>query len=175
MKPVALSLDFHAQARSRWLGATLLGLAILVTLATLEFKSNSDAQLQQVQDDLRRLDRAAHPDATRARASDPARDRALVRANKVLDTLTLPWEDLFSMFEGAGSNGLGLLGIVPDPGSHTVRISGEAKSLDEVISYVARLSNQPLLNQVHLSSYSTVTRDGVPAIEFLITAQWTNS
>jgi hypothetical protein len=175
VKLLALNLEFGRPVTRRWPGYALLAIALLAAIAVGSLKSSMDSRLERYREELRGLAQSAHSESKRRVQNDPQLQSQLARANGVLDALTLPWEGMFTMVEGAGTGGLGLLSIVPDPAKRELRISGQAKTLDDVLAYVGRLAAQPLFADVHLVSYATVQHDGLPAIEFSIAARWTNS
>ena len=103
---------------------------------------------------------------------DQEMQKQIQRANAVIDRLALPWDNLFRSVESAQSRGMGLLALAPNPEDHTLRVSGEARTTDEVLAYVERLGAQAALSHVHLVSFDTVQREGVDVIEFVVGATW---
>jgi hypothetical protein len=174
VKPARLQLDFHAPpfARQRLAGYVILVLSLLALMGVVRLKSSLDDSLTEARAGYDRAARLGATDQARGARRPAAHDERIVRASAVLDALYLPWDDLFAMIEGAGSGGLGLLSVVPDAASHTVQITGQAKDLSDVLSYLGRLSRQPALEKVHLVSFSSVEREGVAAVEFSIGANW---
>jgi Tfp pilus assembly protein PilN len=176
MRPLSLTLDFRAAPESSWRPVTLvLFIAALVIAGTAAFfKARQDTELKLLT--ARQTSQISTSASTRTRPlTSPDTERQLKRANAVLDALLLPWDDVFLMVEGAGSKGLGLLAITPDPQTHTLRIAGVATSVQDVLDFTKRLAAQPLFSEVHLTSYETVSRDGRSLIEFTIGAQWQRS
>lgn len=103
---------------------------------------------------------------------DAAAQRRIQRANTVIDQLAVPWSDLFSAVESVALRGVAITGLVPNAQEQTLRLSGEAKDLKDVLVYVDRLAEQPMLQQVHLVGYETVQRDGLALISFSLSAVW---
>jgi hypothetical protein len=67
---------------------------------------------------------------------------------------------------------MGLLALVPNAQDRSIRLSGETRSVPELLAYVDRVAAQPMLGQVHLLSYDTVPRDGAQVISFTLAARW---
>ena len=176
MTAAALTLDFTPRRRDRWqtigIAALLLGVVCAFGAAAILEKDAAKVQLARNARDAaaERVKKAQIHD--RDLSSDPAIAVAVKRDDKVLDALSVPWNDFFSMIEGAGTRNIAILQLVPDPHSQSVRIGGEAKSMDEVLKYVSRLGGQPMLHQVHLVSYQSGQRDGTAVVQFLIVATW---
>ena len=179
MRSTALQLDFRRRARSpwRWLGGLLLVTAVLVGVA---FSKQYGAVEQR---HAAALERAASLNA-RQRATGPRRAAvvadpqalaSLKRANVIIDQLTVPWDGLFDAFEAADSRELGLLSLTPNARDRSVRLAGEARSMNELLAYVDRAAAQPALGQVHLLGYNTVQRDGVSLLSFTLAATWRQS
>lgn len=171
MNVPALDLEFSP---SPWIrrGAALAllaaGVVLLGTVAAIESRLE-----QRVSQENERSNMLTSPPAAGSEGpTDPeVRERDWQGANRVLDDLEVPWDDLFSSVEGAGSSGLTLFSLTPDAHAHSLRIAGSAQSVDEVLAYVRRLGGQPGLADVNLVSYSV--KEG--HIQFLIGARWTLS
>ncbi|MFM9915591.1 MAG: hypothetical protein ACKVOX_07275 [Rhizobacter sp.] len=94
------------------------------------------------------------------------------RANAIIEQIVVPWEALFDAIEGADASGLGLLSLTPSARDRSLRLAGEARSMEELLAYVDRMAAQPALGQVHLQGYRTVVREGVPVLAFTLAATW---
>ena len=153
-------------------GALLLLLGVILVGVSIRLGTIQHRLYQQAM--------AEHDEATKdsksASQSSGALDQAdladLKQASTVLDTLSVPWDQLFLSIEATDTEGLGLMTLSPDPRSGNLHISGEAASLDDVLGYVARLTNQPNFRDVNLVSYETVQRDGQNAVQFSLVAKW---
>ena len=65
-----------------------------------------------------------------------------------------------------------MLALTPNARDRSVRLIGEARSMDELLAYADRLAAQPALSQVHLLGYRSVAREGVSVISFTMAATW---
>ncbi|MEY8876491.1 MAG: hypothetical protein AB9M60_08285 [Leptothrix sp. (in: b-proteobacteria)] len=172
----SLQLDFVARPANRWRALAWLLLALLL-LAGWQVLAH-EAALQAESDDLagriallqQRASAARMP--ARARALAPQDLRAIERSNAVIDELAVPWADLLRSLERAEVRGTGLLALTPNAADRSLRLTGEARSMTELLAYVDRVAAQPLLRQVHLVGYATQDRDGVPALTFTLAANW---
>jgi len=177
MRPAVLALDFRATTDLRWrvFAAVVLACAAVGVAFLFHLKSRYDHELMGARHQFQSLQHDVQAQSVQNPMPSDELAQQLKRADAVLDALYLPWDDLFVTLEKADSKDLGLLGLTPDPRSHSVRISGEAKTVDEVLAYMKRLSQQPLLTQVNLMSYGTVERGGVELVQFVVGARWTSS
>jgi hypothetical protein len=180
MSVAELQLDFLQPppplAHWRWLGWLALAAAVGGTAvwsgAYSTLVQTRDAA--QARNDL--LGQRARSNAPRRAAPPDAQTLAdMQRANAVIDQLTVPWNALFDAVEAADAQGLGVLSLAPNARDRSLRLTGEAKSLDALLAYVERMAAQPALAQVHLLGYSTVVRDGAPVVSFSLAAGWRQS
>ncbi len=172
-----LAIDFAPAGAAtfrpvRWI-ILLTGLLLTIVVARADLIQNR--RLEAMRADLNRIEARRHPELADPVVHDPAIERQIKRASSVLDDLELPWEPLFAAVEGAGPTGLGLLGLAPDAPTKALHITGQARTLDDVLRYIDRLNQQPLLQEVHLISYAQVQHNAEPAIQFTIGAKWKRS
>jgi hypothetical protein len=176
MKPARIDLEFrpHTPWWLRGLGWALLavGVGLMVWLGGLQ--EAADQQRDDARTRLAALQASREPEpASQADTEhEQETERKVQRANAVIDRLALPWDALFRSVEVAGGKGMGLLTMAPNPEDHSLRLSGEASTIDEVLGYIERLGTQPMLSHVHLVSFDTLTRDGTNVIGFVVAAQW---
>lgn len=175
MKTPPLALDFQrpSERAPRW--AAWLLLACAAALAA--WAADRHAALQERVDTLESRNRALDARLRPARAAGPAATspegvRRLRQANTVIERLTLPWDRLFAAVEAADTRGLALLALEPNARDLTLRLSGEVRSVDDLLAYVDRLGRQRSLAQVHVVSFDTVDREGTPVIAFTLSARW---
>lgn len=170
---VRLDLSRRSTAMGRWPGWALL--ALVGSLAVWRADQHGDLtdaldRLTAQRDVLSlRLD-GMRP--TTKGSLDPSVVSRLARAGPVIAHLALPWEGLFGAVEAADSRRLALLTLEPSARDASLRISGEAASMTDVMSYIDRLAQQPLLTNVHLASFETVQRDGAQVVTFGVQAKW---
>ncbi len=78
--------------------------------------------------------RAAQRQAGQALTTEAARS-----INEAIGKLNLPWEFIFAALDVAAMPNVVLLGLEPDMAASTVRLGGQAASLDRVLEYRRRL------------------------------------
>jgi len=145
MKP--LRLDFaratDAPARIRWL---LLAVGVFFAFDVARTWTGLEAEAGMLEARL-----AAVSASTPTRVTSPApREEELLAARAVARSFAVPWPRLFAALEAVPRDALGLTGIEPDPAGGTARVSGEARDYPSILTYVARLAEQPGLERVHL-------------------------
>jgi hypothetical protein len=175
MSPPSLELDFRRppRQRGRAAGWLLLAAATAVAVGLAEHQAGLTQHHALAQDALERATLRLQARAPRAPAApDAATLAALRRANAVIDQLTVPWDGLFEAVEGADARGLGLLSLSPGARERSLRLTGEARNVGELLAYVDRLAAQPALAQVHLQGYSSGVRDGTSIVSFTVGASW---
>jgi Tfp pilus assembly protein PilN len=178
----AVGIDFAGTPRPvRVVGTVLAAVGVAVALwawdAVTEAQDERDRQTERL-DDTRRLARRALPAIERVKA--PAREApdremaAEVRAaNEVLDRLALPWDALFADVERALGPDVALTLVQPDPKGRTVVIDGEARHLNALLTFLARLDGAPTLAEAHLRQHEWRVSDPHRPLAFSVEARWT--
>ncbi len=98
--------------------------------------------------------------------------KEVAQANAVLDQINLPWEALFDSLEHAATEEIALLSLQPNVSSRTLRISGEARNMSELLDFVESLEREPVFENVHLINYRIKQDNPHRPITFLLTAAW---
>lgn len=172
----ALQLDFVRPPRHRWrwLGWLALVLAALGCAGLADERQRVSTQLEALQRKNELLLARARPAGTTRAAAPPDALvlRGLQRANVVIDQLAVPWPALFAALEGVPTRGVQLRQLVPEAQARSLRLGGEAPTLGAVLAYVERLAAQPGLEQVHLTGFETVAREGAASVGFSLSASW---
>lgn len=122
--------------------------------------------------DYRRMVRREQPPIREASIDSKALVQEIRQANAVLAQLNLPWDALFRELEGAAIDGITLLAIQPDVGSGQVRISGEAKTYDTALAYVAKLEASERFANVFLTSHEIRATAPQRPVVFGLVADW---
>lgn len=98
--------------------------------------------------------------------------KEITQANAILDQINLPWETLFDAIEHAATEEIALLSLQPNVTSRTLRLSGEAKSMAELLDFVEALERELVFENVHLLNYKVKQDNPHRPIIFLLTAAW---
>ena len=170
----ALLLDFHPASARRarwgewaWLVVALAGVALF---AGALVRNNAAIEAQEARHDL--LAARLQPTRPHTESVGPELARRVAAANQLVDELAVPWDALFDAIESADARGLGVMSLAPNARQHALRLSGEARSVPELLAYVDRLAALKVLDQVHLEGYETVQREGVDVVSFTVAATW---
>lgn len=173
MRPLAL--DFVDTRPPRFSTGLAFLLAGMVALSALFYehaalKAGLDAReariglLEKTRTHTRKNVHAEPPDA--------AQQSEIRRANMVIDQLNLPWAALFQAVESASDGTIALLSIQPDAQKQSVRITGEAKKLEDVLGYIERLQDDTQLINASLLSHEIRQQDAEKPVRFTLTANW---
>ncbi|MBI3563000.1 MAG: PilN domain-containing protein [Gammaproteobacteria bacterium] len=172
----ALLLDYQLTQRPARRSEQLLLIAGLIAtvVVALHYRSSS-AMIEQLQSQQIRLEQQTnrHKSDSRISSLDAQQLRAEIKqANAVLAQLGLPWESLFRDIESSQRQPIALLVIEPDAEKHAVRITGEARDLPAVLSYIKYLQKKPSLTNIYLQSHQVDLQTAEKPIRFVITAAW---
>lgn len=171
----ALALDFvDTRPPHAPIGWMLLLMGALTAAAVLYEYSALKAALATREDRIAVLEknRSRTQQSARAVPPDAAQQSEIRRANNVIDELNLPWAALFEAVESASNGAIALLSIQPDAQKQSVRITGEAKTLDDVLAYIERLQEDTQLTNASLLSHEIRQQDAEKPIRFTLTANW---
>jgi Tfp pilus assembly protein PilN len=170
----ALWLDFHPAAgrRVRWgeWAVLVVALAGAALQAGAIARQRAEIETQQARRDV--LDARLQPAKARAEVVGPELARRIAAANQVIAELVVPWDALFKAIESADARGLGVMSLAPNAREHALRLTGEARSVPDLLAYVDRMAALKVLDEVHLESYETVQRDGTDVVSFTLAATW---
>ncbi len=164
MRPLSLQLDWISRAQGRrgwqWLGAGLLCLGLAAGAYEISSLLDTNAGINGAEESLHHL-----------------RSRGVVAGAGVgaeQEALTLPWNRLLLDLEAAGGEDVALSSLETDAVKGSVRLMGEAKSLADVLAYVARLGVTTSLSGPQLLSQESRQSDGQGVVAFAIEARWNN-
>lgn len=172
-----LPFDFVATRRARpWATLALAAGVLACAWVFVETRATLDAatRWEEKVDDTRRLARRAIPGfATPERAAERPQDAAAMKAAvAVIDDLAAPWDALYADIESAITPDVGVLLVQPDLRARVVTLAGEARHLDALLTFLARLDATASLDRVHLTLEETRTQDANRPIAFGIEARW---
>jgi Tfp pilus assembly protein PilN len=110
--------------------------------------------------------------STRVREFSQEIRKETAQANTVLNQINLPWEALFDSIESAATEQIALLSLQPNVANQTLRISGEARNMSELLDFVEALERELVFENVHLLNYKIKQDNPHRPIIFLLTATW---
>jgi hypothetical protein len=176
--PVLL-LDFaYPQRRSKVSGIMAVALG-MVLLSLASWQSDlAQSRVVELETELSGLgfDRGAEQrrvSQTRLRGADL--DERVVKANRVIRQLSIPWEDVFGSIEAANNPDVALLSLDSDPTSAQVRAAVEARNTRGMLDYLDRLRLDGRVAPAILQSHQIMTEDPNRPVRFTFTASWTSA
>src|SRR6185437_13894375 len=113
-----------------------------------------------------------------ARGDSALDARIALSAEQAAQDLATPWTLLLAELEQAGKDSQGqvaLLGVEPDHGRHSVRVSAEARTLELAINYVQRLQSSRSLEYPMLDRHEIRADDPQRPVRFELTGVWRDS
>jgi hypothetical protein len=172
----ALHLDFlQLEAPRTRLGVVLLIAGIAgVALAGWRHQTVAAelATLDSRLADVKQLARRELPRVRGAVGDPKVVGQEVARANAVLASLTLPWDALFGELEAAATDRVALLAIQPDGSGTQVRLGGEARRFEDLLTYIARLEATPGFANVFLAGHELKSGSKDRAVAFTLVADW---
>lgn len=167
-------LDLNLVARRRRvspLGLVLLAAGLAATAAVALDLVDARDELERVQAHQARSLRPAAPPRARADAKLAARDDVKT-AQGVSLQLRQPWNALFNDIDAVLAPGVAVLGVEAQGQAHTLRITGEAKEMADVVAYVEQLRSSPSIGSAYLSHHEERQAGAVTVLRFSLDAGW---
>ena len=90
----------------------------------------------------------------------------------VVAQLRLPWDGLLREFENRADTSVALLSIESLGQSHTLRLTDEAKSMADVVTYTSRLRASPPIGTATLSGHEERLAGAIRVIRFSLDVTW---
>lgn len=169
-----LTLDFKRDAFLRrslgtWLllGGACAGIAVALAFAAV------NQELLQIKRQTTELRQESAPRTKQKSTMDVTQLAAeIAHANTIIRQLNLPWDKLFMALESTANDRVALLAIQPDTRKQLIHISGEAKSLETILNYIAQLRSQETLAQIVLTGHEIKLQDPDKPVRFSLSAKW---
>lgn len=173
MKPLCLDYQRGMQPFP-WAGVVLLAMAMtmasLVGIYYLELDGETVFREAEAWHAMAREKHATGSRVSQRGTEDTALE--IRHANEVLQQLSLPWGKLFQAIESSSSKQAALLSMEPDAEKDVVKLTGEAKNIEEVLGYIKRLSAQDVFSSVYLQSHQIQQQDMEKPVRFELLATW---
>ena len=172
-----IELEFCAPQRLNRLAATACLAAGVVALAAVLVHIgvlNADiGRLSASLDDARRAGRHERLPLKTSAEDQENTARELQRANLVVASLNIGWAALFRQIEAVQVPAVTLLVMQPESGvAKRLRLTGEARRLDDALDYVKRLGSAQGLRNAHLVSHELVVDGPRRAVRFALIVDW---
>jgi Tfp pilus assembly protein PilN len=92
--------------------------------------------------------------------------------NTAIGQLNLPWRDVLDAIEAATPPAIALLALEPDAKKHLLKGMAEAKTSDDMITYIESLKQQEFFADVGLTKHEINGQDLNRPIRFQFEAHW---
>lgn len=168
-----LFLDYQDGAKpAPWAGVLVLLLAVVTLLFAGDYYQGMSEKIRDWE--VKSGQAAKSAGRTTARSQREMDDMALEikHANEVLNQITMPWDKLFQAVEWSADKDVALLAMEPDEAKHEVKIRGEAKNIEEVLSYIRHLAEQEIFSSVYLQSHQVQQQNAHRPVRFALVAAW---
>lgn len=171
-----LKLDFVTRPTLLQRGGLLLLLAALVLASYLAHLyverttalANEQAKLRGLQS----LRQAAGELTGDQKNASERSDAELKLARRVMYTLSLPWDDLFSEIDASVDENVTLLRVEPDAEKRELSITAEAKDLAAMLAYGNRIAASARFQEAHVQSHQVQVQDPQRPVRFVMRAKW---
>ena len=169
--PASWRRTLHRTGIKAWM---LAALALVLCAACAVVGSRLVAQQKADAAELAALaTRAKAPVVLTVAAPPPAiTEQQAAAVNAAVMQLNMPWRALHDAIGTATPPNIALLALEPDPRKSSMKITAEAKTSDEMISYVESLKKQELFVDVMLTRHEVSEQDPNRPIRFQIDAVW---
>ena len=170
-----LDIDFAAKPRR---SSPVAGLALLLTgAAALSVVSVEIDDLEQqtlvAEARLQSLTRRGASLAARsAPGAGSGKDAAGAAASEVLTRLRAPWPDLLEQLEGLAELPVVVLDLDAEARGRSLRLAGEAKTMDDMLAFVEKLRQSRRLDEVFLEKHEPRKLGTVEVFAFTVQATW---
>lgn len=173
----ALDIDFIEHRRiASPLGLLLFAVGVMAMGVVAVDYLDAHEELQRVETQHARLLRQVRHDAAprqHQRESAPTVARDDVKATeRIVSQLNLPWNALLHELENLADPGIALLSIESQGQTRTLRLTGEAKTIGDVVAYVTRLRESPQVATATLSGHEEKQAGAVEVIRFSLDVDW---
>lgn len=169
----AMNIDFVRPRRGPgWLAWLLLASGLLVAgLAAFDWRSAQiEGQFAQAQAERQtRQAQRARP----ARAAAPTVAPDTLKAGQLIEAaLNRPWGRMLSELESLSAAPVALIGLEAQALGRGVRLTGEARHMQDALDYVARLRTLPSARSALLVSHEIRREGAVDVLRFAVDMDW---
>lgn len=145
-------------------GAAVVALDYLAARSAFDLAELRQTRMQRVQRTDVMASRRVVPTSA-ARADAPVAERAMTQ-------LGLPWVRLLQEIESHADASIALLGFEGQGLARSVRITGEARTMVDVVAYIEQLRQSPLINTANLTGHEEKINGAVSLVRFTLDVAW---
>jgi Tfp pilus assembly protein PilN len=168
-----ITLDYSTDSSklSLWRLSSILILAsVLIWLGMDAYQLKT--QLQGLEFRILERQRASPPIRPVTSNKQESNENRIVEANQLLAELGVPWNRLFSSLEGTATPQITILKIKPEAAKGRLTISGEARNMSALLSYVRTLEALDTLRDVSIQEHEALANQSQKTVAFRLQAVW---
>lgn len=146
--------------------------------ASIFYMQNLSSKTQRLEAAIEQLAHSKNPRSSaninhklNSKESIKARDE-IAALNVAISEIVTPWTSIFKTLEAIEHEDIKLMSIEPNAKKQAVRINAVAIDVDSMMQYIDDLSQQKLLKNVTLITQENADINGLPALHFVVEAQW---
>ncbi len=171
-----LGIDFVEQRRfgsPRGLLFLAVGM-IAISLVCVDYLDARD-ELQRAEAEQTRLLQQTKSKTPAERSNRPGALQAEIKAaERIALQLNLPWNALLGTLEKNSNPDVALLTIESQGQTRRLHLTGEARSIDDIVAYAARLGKSPKITTATLSGHEEKQSGQVDVIRFALDVDWSH-
>jgi len=114
----------------------------------------------------------AAPSPAPGKTDEASLEAEFKSAQKIIEKIALPWDQLFNELETSVDEHVVLLGVEPDANKLSVNISAEARNFPAMLRYAKRLGASKSLSGAFIQSHQIQVLDPQRPVRFVISARW---
>lgn len=167
----SMHIDF-VRPRSRISGLGWMILLVGIFSMAVAWLDNLEAQ-EELSTAQQAVDRKTRLEKARNRLVEPPVSTELAKVSeRAGKALAVPWGKAFNDLESLAIDGIALVSLEMNGSTSSIRVTGEAKTMEDVVGYMERLRGSPSLVSVELASHEARTTQGVRVIRFSADLAW---
>lgn len=160
-----------------WFGIVFFIIGCVITYVLLQALQKLEVQKTNVDTELTRENRVVQLANSKFSnnlkvSQSPISPKQIKDTQLVVNTLSMPWNELLNGVEKSSLDDVALLSLQPDGKKQQLVLTGEAKNLPAVLAYIDRLENQPMLEKAYLQKHGVSETDKEKPVQFTILAVW---
>ena len=167
-----IQTPFLSLTRFSWLRLFLLVASLVVALFTWQTYQAKRVEYLGLTAKLAEINLQQQKKLPVKQAPISIQPEQLKQLQETVNALAVPWNALFEAIEQADQKNIAILSLEPNSQKQQVVMTGEAKSLQVALVYIARLESQPALSQVFLQKHSIDEANVSKPVSFTVFAKW---
>lgn len=167
-----IQTPFLSLARFSWLSLFLLVTSLVVALFTWQTYQAKRVEYLGLEKKLAEINQQQQLKFPIKQAPVSIQPEQLKQLQETVNALAIPWNALFEAIEHSDQKDIALLSLEPNSQKQQVVMTGEAKNLQVVLTYIAQLESQPELAQVFLQKHSIDDTTVSKPVSFTVVTKW---